>query len=295
MPTFQILQCYEDSCKTFQVQQVKKVNKWTCKVCGAKQSLQKVFFESGAAADCRPVVQQLNYRRAELDEAKTTLALARLRDGLGPVNEDVALNGDEVDGHQQRTSQWAGFDDDEDADVEEDALESSVTYLPPVKASNVGAARKRRRGTSDEAASEGGWKRKHDLTAPETERRGFPLMDKPAHANPISNTSDTRDHCISGRNHLPPQQSSTPTTLFNLSRRNAKPGQRPVSSVPAAPRPAPVLRESSGASGPPHPAPPSRKRARGISAMPPNKADSRSEGVSAWSAFAEDDDSSSDG
>ncbi|KAI9002260.1 hypothetical protein BC832DRAFT_110581 [Gaertneriomyces semiglobifer] len=68
MPSFQVLQCYSDACRLYQVQQEKKSKKWTCTVCGSKQSLQRVFFASSAASDCRKAVQQLNARKIEVTE-----------------------------------------------------------------------------------------------------------------------------------------------------------------------------------------------------------------------------------
>ncbi|PSN47731.1 hypothetical protein C0J52_04606 [Blattella germanica] len=53
----QVLRCY--SCKIFQVQIVKKSNKWDCKMCGEKQSLKKVYAR-GSGRDCRLHVQRLN-------------------------------------------------------------------------------------------------------------------------------------------------------------------------------------------------------------------------------------------
>ena len=38
---FQVVRCY--SCQTFQGQQVKKAKKWSCKVCGEKQSYAKIY------------------------------------------------------------------------------------------------------------------------------------------------------------------------------------------------------------------------------------------------------------
>ncbi|XP_011402494.1 PREDICTED: UPF0544 protein C5orf45 homolog [Amphimedon queenslandica] len=67
--TFRVLQCY--SCKTFQVQQVKKSNKWTCKLCNEKQSVIKVY-DQGSAIDCRKQVQRLNMTRKEKDDAIAT-------------------------------------------------------------------------------------------------------------------------------------------------------------------------------------------------------------------------------
>ncbi|TST60385.1 MRN complex-interacting protein [Bagarius yarrelli] len=88
---FHVLRCF--SCKTFQVQQVKKSKKWSCRMCGEKQSLIKVsvyriqfvvefvyFFDSvivslqeygrGTGADCRRHVQKLNALRGELHEVE---------------------------------------------------------------------------------------------------------------------------------------------------------------------------------------------------------------------------------
>ena len=39
--TFRVVRCYK--CGTFQVEQVKKSNKWKCKLCGEAQSLKKVL------------------------------------------------------------------------------------------------------------------------------------------------------------------------------------------------------------------------------------------------------------
>ncbi|XP_033727064.1 uncharacterized protein LOC117316536 [Pecten maximus] len=62
---FQVLRCYQ--CSTFQVHQVKKAKKWSCKMCGEKQSVIKVFGR-GVAADCRRHVQKLNSLRGEIEQ-----------------------------------------------------------------------------------------------------------------------------------------------------------------------------------------------------------------------------------
>ncbi|XP_028668814.1 MRN complex-interacting protein [Erpetoichthys calabaricus] len=59
---FQVLRCF--SCKMFQVHQVKKSKKWSCKLCGEKQSLQKVYGQ-GTGAECRQHVQKLNKIQGE--------------------------------------------------------------------------------------------------------------------------------------------------------------------------------------------------------------------------------------
>lgn len=52
-----VLCCY--SCKMFQVHIVKKANKWQCKMCNMKQTIQKVYYK-GLGKDCRVCVQKLN-------------------------------------------------------------------------------------------------------------------------------------------------------------------------------------------------------------------------------------------
>ncbi|KAK2838961.1 hypothetical protein Q7C36_013775 [Tachysurus vachellii] len=64
---FHVLRCF--SCQTFQVQQVKKIKKWTCKMCGEKQSLIKEYGR-GTGAECRRHVQKLNSLRGELLEGE---------------------------------------------------------------------------------------------------------------------------------------------------------------------------------------------------------------------------------
>ncbi|XP_068753082.1 MRN complex-interacting protein-like [Montipora capricornis] len=64
---FIILRCF--SCTTFQVHQVKKSKKWTCKVCGEKQSVKKVYAQ-GSGQECRKHVQRLNMKCGELQMAK---------------------------------------------------------------------------------------------------------------------------------------------------------------------------------------------------------------------------------
>uniref|UniRef100_A0A3B1KK18 MRN complex interacting protein n=1 Tax=Astyanax mexicanus TaxID=7994 RepID=A0A3B1KK18_ASTMX len=68
---FQVLRCF--SCQTFQVQQVKKSKKWTCKMCGEKQSLIKEYGR-GTGADCRRHVQKLNSLRGDLLEVENERA-----------------------------------------------------------------------------------------------------------------------------------------------------------------------------------------------------------------------------
>ncbi|KAG8438969.1 hypothetical protein GDO86_005232 [Hymenochirus boettgeri] len=63
---FQVLCCF--SCQTFQVHQVKKSKKWSCKLCGEKQSLVKIYGQ-GSGVDCRQHVQKLNMLQGEIQQA----------------------------------------------------------------------------------------------------------------------------------------------------------------------------------------------------------------------------------
>lgn len=63
---FCVHKCY--LCSMFQVHVVKKSsNKWTCKICGEKQSVNKVFGQ-GSAKDCREHVQKLNLLKGKSAE-----------------------------------------------------------------------------------------------------------------------------------------------------------------------------------------------------------------------------------
>ncbi|KAJ8330761.1 hypothetical protein QVD99_008636 [Batrachochytrium dendrobatidis] len=56
--TFLVVKCYQ--CNQIQIQQSKKVSKWTCQVCHERQSLQRVYFESTCAKDCRSALQSIS-------------------------------------------------------------------------------------------------------------------------------------------------------------------------------------------------------------------------------------------
>ena len=51
---------------------IKKGNKWKCVVCGAKQTLKRVYYEAPDAKDCRKVTQEFNLKRGELAAAPKT-------------------------------------------------------------------------------------------------------------------------------------------------------------------------------------------------------------------------------
>ncbi|CAL8268969.1 unnamed protein product [Boreogadus saida] len=95
---FHVLRCY--SCQTYQVQQVKKAKKWSCKICGEKQSVFKEFGR-GTGADCRRHVQKLNAKRGELEQEHVTWSLREKDEEAGQSFGDGAWA---VSGHDVRPS-----------------------------------------------------------------------------------------------------------------------------------------------------------------------------------------------
>ncbi|XP_070818330.1 MRN complex-interacting protein [Chaetodon trifascialis] len=115
---FHVLRCF--SCQTFQVQQVKKVNRWTCKLCGEKQSLLKEFGR-GSGADCRRHVQKLNAMRGALmEEQEHNIQL--LRTQVEEDGEPEDHRADQVT--QTQVSCWSKYlDTPEEAEPAEEEEE----------------------------------------------------------------------------------------------------------------------------------------------------------------------------
>ncbi len=65
---YQCVRCVQ--CEAIMAKQATKSDKWSCKLCGAKQTLTRVFAVSGSAKDIRQHVQQLNMARANQQAAK---------------------------------------------------------------------------------------------------------------------------------------------------------------------------------------------------------------------------------
>jgi MRN-interacting protein len=61
MPEFHALQCF--SCGQFQVCQARKDSKFTCKLCGSRQSVRRIHARADAARPVRERVQRLNLAR----------------------------------------------------------------------------------------------------------------------------------------------------------------------------------------------------------------------------------------
>ncbi|XP_074530592.1 MRN complex-interacting protein [Halichoeres trimaculatus] len=117
---FHVLRCF--SCQSYQVQQVKKVNKWSCKMCGEKQTLLKEFGR-GSGADCRRHVQKLNSMRGAMMEEQEHHTLSRWEQA--EEEEQTAPEGEHQVG-QPQVSRWSKYLDAPEKDEEETEDEQNV-------------------------------------------------------------------------------------------------------------------------------------------------------------------------
>ncbi|XP_023119101.2 MRN complex-interacting protein [Amphiprion ocellaris] len=111
---FHVVRCF--SCQSFQVQQVKKVNRWSCKLCGEKQSLLKEYGR-GSGADCRRHVQKLNAIRGAMMEEQ--------EDNTWSIWEQQVEAEEQKQGDDQVTqtqvSRWSKYlDTPKEAELEEE-------------------------------------------------------------------------------------------------------------------------------------------------------------------------------
>ena len=121
---FNVVRCF--SCETFQVDQVKKsTNKWTCKMCGEKQSLKQVYF-TGTGKECRLNCQTLNMRRMEAESVKD----AELADRSSEDENDevvipsISNSVTEFNNQQCVARDWGKFLEDEERDEAENGCGS---------------------------------------------------------------------------------------------------------------------------------------------------------------------------
>lgn len=97
-----VVRCY--ACKKFQVQIVKKVPKWQCKVCSEKQSLLKVYAQ-GSGKECREHVQNLNMQQGLLMSQETPCyeSNSNVEDETFHCADNPAMN---------KMSKWSEYLDD---------------------------------------------------------------------------------------------------------------------------------------------------------------------------------------
>lgn len=143
MPEYVGLKCCQPDCAIFQVTQKRKDNKWQCKICQTKQSVQKVYAISNKPSDIRPVVQKYNMEKGLAEEK----APKRIREEIVQEEEDDIEIGDDgriiqknpsvQNNSQPKQSKWLQFLDPKELEQEQEQNESEdderyVTILPDV-------------------------------------------------------------------------------------------------------------------------------------------------------------------
>lgn len=99
---FVVIRCSE--CRMFQVHISKKSNKWICKVCHAKQSVQRIFYH-GAAKICRDLVVEANYLQGKLEENHFEIT-----EKVGDILDKIIENGYSISESTKLNSRYSILD-----------------------------------------------------------------------------------------------------------------------------------------------------------------------------------------
>ncbi|XP_078100548.1 MRN complex-interacting protein [Sander vitreus] len=195
---FHVVRCF--SCQSFQVHQVKKVNRWSCKLCGEKQSLKKEFGR-GSGADCRRHVQKLNAMRGAVMEKQehNTWSLCKQEE--------------EEEEHEQETlgSRWTKYlDPPEEAEPEDG--ENVLMDRQHLHGNNTADRKRKRRGETDGGRSsfspeQSNWSR---TTSAETTSSPSPSLNRPSLNRPSLNRPSP-----SLNRATPPSMSSGPASRWS--------------------------------------------------------------------------------
>uniref|UniRef100_A0A1Y9H2K9 MRN complex-interacting protein N-terminal domain-containing protein n=1 Tax=Anopheles dirus TaxID=7168 RepID=A0A1Y9H2K9_9DIPT len=121
-----VVRCFQ--CLKYQVDIVKKANKWVCKVCGVKQSLTREFFR-GTGKDCRSMVQQLSMRNVLMDQQEAEVAELVLQNKLQlprppPPTVPASVVTEQTEG-PQKPSKWESYLAKDENDEQTDCLTSA--------------------------------------------------------------------------------------------------------------------------------------------------------------------------
>uniref|UniRef100_A0A182WNH4 MRN complex-interacting protein N-terminal domain-containing protein n=1 Tax=Anopheles minimus TaxID=112268 RepID=A0A182WNH4_9DIPT len=124
-----VVRCFQ--CLKYQVDIVKKANKWVCKLCGVKQSLAREFFR-GSGKDCRSMVQQLSIRNLEIDQQEAEVTKLVLENKIQipepPVETASVSTITETNRASHGPSKWETFLTKESNDDLSDAVCSSESF-----------------------------------------------------------------------------------------------------------------------------------------------------------------------
>ncbi|XP_047190347.1 MRN complex-interacting protein isoform X2 [Scophthalmus maximus] len=181
---FHVVKCFK--CENFQVQQVKKVNRWSCKVCGEKQTLLKEYGR-GSGADCRRHVQKMNAMKGAMMEEQehNTWSL---------WEQDKAEPEEERD-DQTQVSRWSKYlDPPEEAGLEEEQ-EKVLMDRQQLHGNNVTDRKRKRRDAAEQIFSP-------------TRTHGEPIKTRTTSLNQSRTTSEKKVH--------PPDVSSGPVSRWPL-------------------------------------------------------------------------------
>ncbi|KAJ1894501.1 pheromone-regulated protein prm10 [Kickxella alabastrina] len=110
---------------------IMKSGKWACVVCGLKQSLKQVFFESTAPKDCRTAVMEFNMNRGVAQETRNyamSIELTQLQQQQQQVIARSSSDSTTRSPHTQKpvdtgigssVSKWADYIDSDGSDLED--------------------------------------------------------------------------------------------------------------------------------------------------------------------------------
>uniref|UniRef100_UPI0037E870C5 MRN complex-interacting protein isoform X2 n=1 Tax=Semicossyphus pulcher TaxID=241346 RepID=UPI0037E870C5 len=142
---FHVLRCF--SCQSFQVQQVKKANRWICKLCGEKQMLLKEFGR-GSGADCRRHVQKLNAMRGAMMEEEELNTWSQWKQEDEEPEEEHQVS-------QTQVSRWSKYlDKPEEAEPEEEEEEKVLMNRKQLHGDHKSKRKRRRDGWADSCTPE---------------------------------------------------------------------------------------------------------------------------------------------
>lgn len=167
---YAVFQCYQ--CSAFSVNQITKNRKWKCKLCGSQQSIRKIFATSHQPKDLRPIVQQFNEKRGEIEQELMTHNESLESSAANHHHHDTTPTDDrEVTYKQSSHSKWAKYDpkhqgssskplrgqQSDDGEEQDDPSVQVVTSLPPKekkkrtnKSSSSTTSRKRKTKNDDD-------------------------------------------------------------------------------------------------------------------------------------------------
>ncbi|KAF2077412.1 hypothetical protein CYY_001261 [Polysphondylium violaceum] len=127
MVEYILVKCF--SCTTFQVQQKNKKNSFSCKMCGAKQTVQKVYGISNTAKPLSELVKKYNMDQGMRNESSTCTTTTQNNeqdeDGFDFDYDDGDDNNNNNDSNfstrtQPKESKWKEFEEEKRVDEDDD-------------------------------------------------------------------------------------------------------------------------------------------------------------------------------